>query len=259
MKKFVCLFFIFMLCFCAVGCNSGEKASIDVINVEDVVINKSHAYCDVGSKIVLLAQVFPFNANNQNVIWKSDNENVAVVNSGIVEGVKEGRTVITAQSEDGNFCDKCVLYVSSPKLDYTKYPNNLMVAVQNQESGEEVLKNPISDFDEILDDMFEIHEQMNKNINEMIDFFKLKVKNKMAENNKNIVQNLSNQTRNLSESEENDIKTSENQIENQENLGDNNVSGYFYEYKYNSHGINEEADEFTTYKDDNTIIKEMSF
>lgn len=246
-----------MLCFCAAGCNGGEKASIDVINVEDVVINKSHAYCDVGSKIVLLAQVFPFNANNQNVIWKSDNENVAVVNSGIVEGVKEGRTVITAQSEDGNFCDKCVLYVSSPKLDYTKYPNNLIVAVQNQESAEEPTKSPISDFNEILDEMFIIQQQINKNINEFIDFFKLKVNNKMLENNQNIEQNLSDSAKNISE--ENDSEIGEKQIVNQENLGKNNVSGYFYEYKYNSDGINEDVDEFTTYKDNNTIIKEINF
>ncbi len=246
-----------MLCFCVAGCNGEEKASIDVINVEDVVINKSHAYCDVGSKIVLLAQVFPFNANNQNVIWKSDNENVAVVNSGIVEGVKEGRTVITAQSEDGNFCDKCVLYVSSPKLDYTKYPNNLIVAVQNQESAEEPTKSPISDFNEILDEMFIIQQQINKNINEFIDFFKLKVNNKILENNQNIEQNLSDSAKNISE--ENDSEIGEKQIVNQENLGKNNVSGYFYEYKYNSGGINEEADEFTTYKDDNTIIKEINF
>lgn len=246
-----------MLCFCAAGCNGGEKASIDVINVEDVVINKSHAYCDVGSKIVLLAQVFPFNANNQNVIWKSDNENVAVVNSGIVEGVKEGRTVITAQSEDGNFCDKCVLYVSSPKLDYTKYPNNLIVTVQNQESAEEPTKSPISDFNEILDEMFIIQQQINKNINEFIDFFKLKVNNKMLENNQNIEQNLSDSAKNISE--ENDSEIGEKQIVNQENLGKNNISGYFYEYKYNSDGINEDVDEFTTYKDDNTIIKEINF
>lgn len=246
-----------MLCFCAAGCNGEEKASIDVINVEDVVINKSHAYCDVGSKIVLLAQVFPFNANNQNIIWKSDNENVAVVNSGIVEGVKEGRTVITAQSEDGNFCDKCVLYVSSPKLDYTKYPNNLIVAVQNQESAEEPTKSPISDFNEILDEMFIIQQQINKNINEFIDFFKLKVNNKMLENNQNIEQNLSDSAKNISE--ENDSEIGEKQIVNQENLGKNNVSGYFYEYKYNSDGINEDVDEFTTYKDNNTIIKEINF
>ncbi|MGN1207909.1 MAG: Ig domain-containing protein [Christensenellales bacterium] len=257
MKKFVCLFFIIILSCCLVGC-SKPQADAKVINVEEVVINKSHAYCNKGEKIVLLAQVYPFNANNQNVIWKSDNESIAVVNSGIVEAVDEGRTVITAQSEDGNFCDECVLYVSSPKLDYSKYPNNLISAksIQAQILDEELPDRQFFDFDAVFDQMFELQQQMSKTINDM--FEQVKYQAGSIKNKQNNVQKISQRTKNISESEEN-LNSNENQTNAERNQTENHIGGYVYEYKFNSNGIDEDADEFTTYKDENTIIKEMSF
>lgn len=124
MKK-LCIFLIFLSVFIC-GCeNSSAVLNENLISVNDIVINKSHAYVDIGDKIILLAQVFPFNSNNQKVLWRSDNNDIAKVDDGIVIGVNEGRTVITAISEDGNFSTYCIVYVSTPKLNYKNYPNNL--------------------------------------------------------------------------------------------------------------------------------------
>lgn len=125
MKKIVCLFFIVLFSLSLFGCDTAEKTTHEIIKVNDIVINKSYAYVDVGEKIILTAQVYPFNADNQKIHWRSDNKNVAEVDGGIVVGNSEGRTVITCYSEDGEIEDKCILYVSTPKLNYSKYPNNL--------------------------------------------------------------------------------------------------------------------------------------
>lgn len=121
MKKLVVLFFLICLIFS--GCNSSNdlSSSIYKVSVNDIVINKSHAYVDIGNKIILLAQVFPFNADNQKVIWKSDNENIATVSGGIVIGKGEGRTIITATSEDGAYYANCTVFVSTPKLNYEDF------------------------------------------------------------------------------------------------------------------------------------------
>jgi uncharacterized protein YjdB len=124
MKK-LCIFFVVLSIFIC-GCESSSVSlNENIIYVNDIIVNKSHAYVDIGDKIILLAQVFPFNSNNQKILWKSDNSNIACVDEGIVIGVSEGRTVITAISEDGNFSASCIVFVSTPKLDYKNTHNNL--------------------------------------------------------------------------------------------------------------------------------------
>jgi len=119
MKKKICIILILLLlCFVSACTAEADETMSEIIKVNDISINKSHLYVDVNNTEILLAQVFPLNANNQNIIWKSDNPNVAKVNDGIVSGVSEGRTNITATSEDGNFSTNCIVYVSTKKLDY---------------------------------------------------------------------------------------------------------------------------------------------
>ncbi|MBE5746541.1 MAG: Ig-like domain-containing protein [Clostridiales bacterium] len=120
MKKvlIVILFFSLFL----TGCNSAKLGgSMYDVKVNDIVINKSHAYVDVGNRIILLAQVFPFNANNQKILWKSDNPSIASVSGGIVIGKSEGRTIISAISEEGEYYATCTVFVSTPKLNYENY------------------------------------------------------------------------------------------------------------------------------------------
>lgn len=120
MRKFVILLVLFSIMF--TGCKNNQIINSGYyVSVNDIVINKSHVYVDVGDKIILLAQVFPFNANNQKVIWKSDNENIATVSGGIVIGKSEGRTIIKAISEDGEYSTYCTVFVSTPKLNYEDF------------------------------------------------------------------------------------------------------------------------------------------
>ena len=57
----------------------------------------------VGSNISLNANIMPRNAQNKNVTWTKNNNNVNIVENGltcVVEGVLEGNSIITCTSED---------------------------------------------------------------------------------------------------------------------------------------------------------------
>ena len=271
MKKFVYLFFIFVFSLCLCGCTNNETPS-NIINVENIVINKSHAYANVGEKIVLLAQVFPFNAQNQNIIWQSDNDNIASVDDGIVFAKNEGRTVITAISEDGNFCDRCTLFVSTPKLDYNKYSQNQRTIATkiNQNLDKNFEYNFSKFFDEInalkqnfwetIDQQFEkikLEFEKIKNANQFENFVK---DNDIKQQIKNIT-NKANNFNNMDNINNMDNVNNPNEQNNYDNSNDefSPQKSYYFEYKYNSNGIDDPEDEFTTYKDDNTIIKEIIF
>lgn len=65
-----------------------------------------------GTGRLLSTRVFPSNATNQNIIWKSKNNKIASVDgNGRVTPVSVGMTEITASTEDGGFEAKCFVNV----------------------------------------------------------------------------------------------------------------------------------------------------
>lgn len=213
------------------GCKNNVDTNI--IRVENVVINKSHAYVNVGESIVLLAQVFPFNAINQKIIWQSDNNNIAVVDSGVVFGKQEGKTVITATSEDGNFCDRCTIFVSTPKLTSNTFNNISSVYDVNS------YINPV-----------ELWKTFKQKFDDEMEKIEFEFEN--FKTNQNNFKNINSTT--------NDNSQNQSQfLEDYKNNDDSTQKSYYFEYKYNSNGIDDEEDEFTKYKDDKTIIKEILF
>ncbi len=59
----------------------------------------------------LKANLYPENATKKGIIWKSDDEGVAVVSGGNVTAVGEGMCTITATTRDGGFMDTCLVTV----------------------------------------------------------------------------------------------------------------------------------------------------
>ena len=80
--------------------------------VKKIVLNYTDEIMVIDDELPLEAEVFPENASNQNIIWTSDNEEVASVDEdGWVTSLAEGTAVITASSEDGNASASCVITV----------------------------------------------------------------------------------------------------------------------------------------------------
>ena len=103
----------------------GDKsATCKVIVIEDpeepvivtgIVLDKEHIFfSEKGAKAQLEAQIMPENATNKNIIWSSDNNGVATVESGIITAISNGTAIITAESEDGGLKAFCKVEVKIP-------------------------------------------------------------------------------------------------------------------------------------------------
>ncbi len=67
----------------------------------------------IGETLQLVAIVYPENASNKNVNWKSSNENVCIVSNGTVVAVNSGTSVIIATTVDGGYMAVCTIFVQA--------------------------------------------------------------------------------------------------------------------------------------------------
>ena len=88
-----------------------DNPNIETLSVEEIALNAEYVVLSVGESDVLLANVYPFNANNQNILWSSSDSSVVSVNNGIITAQKEGNVQVFAVSEEGNFSDYCYVDV----------------------------------------------------------------------------------------------------------------------------------------------------
>ena len=84
-----------------------------VYNVESVSLDKTNITLTEGDSETLTATVYPDNATNKNVSWKSSNTSVATVNNGVVTAIKAGTATITVTTEDGRKTASCQVIVDA--------------------------------------------------------------------------------------------------------------------------------------------------
>lgn len=89
------------------------------IPVTGVVLDEDEVTLEEGESITLVATIVPANATNKQIVWTSDDEEVATVNqSGVVTAVAGGAgasATITATTSDGNKTATCGIIVIEPK------------------------------------------------------------------------------------------------------------------------------------------------
>ena len=76
---------------------AGTKETI--VKVDSVTLNNTTLTLTVDETATLTATVAPENATNKDVTWKSENEQIATVNGGVVTAVGTGSTKITATAD----------------------------------------------------------------------------------------------------------------------------------------------------------------
>lgn len=95
-------------CFVVVRANSDS-----VTRVSGVSLNHYILYVKEGQSMKLEAKVYPENAKDKSVTWKTSNSKVATVSAdGKVMGVNEGIAVITVTTRDRSYTDKCIVFVT---------------------------------------------------------------------------------------------------------------------------------------------------
>lgn len=88
-------------------CYIGENEEI-----AEIIIDKNKETIYVNDSFQLMASIFPSNVANKNIIWESDNPNVASVDeNGLVKGLVPGTTVIRAVIQDGGNFAECSVTV----------------------------------------------------------------------------------------------------------------------------------------------------
>lgn len=100
--------------------NNGEKSSCMVtviVPVTEVNLNKNLIILTEGKSSVLTASVVPNDATDKNVIWTSNNPNVAAVSNGKVVAVHEGSASIIATATNGK-STVCTVMVRKSGLVY---------------------------------------------------------------------------------------------------------------------------------------------
>ena len=100
---FACIFFA--------GCG---QTALNVY-VDGISISKKNLYLAEGQTSVISAQVFPFNANNQNYTFESSNNDVVTCEDGFVVAKKAGNATIFVYSEEGGYKDSCNVLVTTAK------------------------------------------------------------------------------------------------------------------------------------------------
>ena len=90
------------------------------IEAESITLNKSKLKINEGTTYSLSAIISPSNVTNKNIIWTSDNNSVAKVNSkGIVKGIKEGTATITVKTSNNKIAT-CNITVKKPTIAVSK-------------------------------------------------------------------------------------------------------------------------------------------
>ena len=100
------------------------------VSVTSVSLNKSTLDIKVGETATLRATINPTNATNKNVTWKSDNTQIATVDTaGKVTAIKEGTAKITVKTKDGNHTATCIVTVSKNDGIVWTDPSNIKFTV----------------------------------------------------------------------------------------------------------------------------------
>ena len=77
------------------------KSTTNIIPATGVSLDSTDIKMYVGDAYTLKATITPNNTTSKNITWTSSNTSVATVNRGIVIGLKEGTTTITAKTHNG--------------------------------------------------------------------------------------------------------------------------------------------------------------
>ncbi len=77
------------------------EVQVYVIPVEGIMVDKTEVTVGVGYTAAVTATILPLNASRQGVVWTSDNDQIAIVDNGVITGLAEGTTTIVARSLEG--------------------------------------------------------------------------------------------------------------------------------------------------------------
>lgn len=131
--------------------------------VTDLELNKEKLVLQIGDSYTVTPIVVPDDANNKNVIYSSDDGNIATVDDkGLIKAIKEGTTKIIVKTEEGDITKEINISVV-PKLgeDEVSFDESLRVQ-QNEITGWDIKNNSVNKIKEMINTMYTVEIYNNK-------------------------------------------------------------------------------------------------
>lgn len=116
-----------------------EPEAEDTTKVTGITISDTTATVMIGEAINLSVNVLPETATNKTVTWSSSDNEIAVVENGMVVGRNSGKVKISASTEDGSYVANCeVTVIEDEDLDIAKVEINKTEVELNQEESDDL-------------------------------------------------------------------------------------------------------------------------
>lgn len=134
------------------------KVDIQVYSpVTDMQLNTESLMLQIGDSFIVNPTIFPEDANNQNIIYNSNNQDVAKVNSdGKITAVNEGSTKIVVKTEEGNITREIQITVV-PIVEEGEISFDTSLTIQQNEiTGWDITKMNVSSIKEKINTIYNI-------------------------------------------------------------------------------------------------------
>lgn len=120
-KKILSIFAVLFAVLLLAGCGNQAQE----VKVDGIEISKKNLYLAEGQTAVISAQVYPFNANNQNYTFESSDNSIVTIEDGFVTAKKAGNATIYVYSTEGGYNDSCNVLVTTAgdNLELNQYNN----------------------------------------------------------------------------------------------------------------------------------------
>ena len=142
--------------------------------VGSVKINKTSLELFEGENASLKVTIYPIHARNKNIIWASDNEEVATVENGTVKALRAGSAMITATTVDGNLTVSAKVTVKADKKFLQETIVSMSEVILNGAEPEkaEAFKEAYNNACEIRVDVNATQQQVDDAAKALLDAFK---------------------------------------------------------------------------------------
>ena len=108
------------------------------ISVTGITLSKETSTLTVGNSETLTYNITPSNATNKEVNWSCNNDNCTVVD-GLVTAIKEGSSVITVTTVDGNYSDSCNITIEENNISETDLIEGAKLSLRGKQQNGTVL------------------------------------------------------------------------------------------------------------------------
>jgi len=111
--------------------NTKLSALIDTttVPVTGITVNTSNVTLSVTQTMQIVATISPANATNQNIVWTTNNSNIATVANRLITAISVGTAIISLTTSDGSFVATISVTVQLGVASVSVSPSNVALRV----------------------------------------------------------------------------------------------------------------------------------